>query len=51
MNTGLQDAYNLFWKLAMVLQNNAGEKLLDSYHLERYPFANGCSNLLTGFLD
>ncbi|MCQ6958362.1 FAD-dependent monooxygenase [Mucilaginibacter aquariorum] len=39
MNTGLQDAYNLSWKLAMVLQNNAGEKLLDSYHLERYPFA------------
>ena len=39
MNTGLQDAYNLSWKLAMVLQNNAGEKLLNTYHLERYPFA------------
>ncbi len=39
MNTGLQDAYNLSWKLAMVLQNMAGDKLLDTYHAERFPFA------------
>lgn len=39
MNTGLQDAYNLAWKLAMVLSGNAGEKLLDTYHEERHPFA------------
>ncbi len=39
MNTGLQDAYNISWKLAMVLQNYAGDKLLDTYHTERYPFA------------
>jgi 2-polyprenyl-6-methoxyphenol hydroxylase-like FAD-dependent oxidoreductase len=39
MNTGLQDAYNLSWKLAMVIAGNASEKLLDTYHKERYPFA------------
>jgi 2-polyprenyl-6-methoxyphenol hydroxylase-like FAD-dependent oxidoreductase len=39
MNTGLQDAYNLAWKLAMVLQDYSSEKLLDTYHSERYPFA------------
>lgn len=35
MNTGLQDAYNLAWKLASVIQGSANEKLLDSYHDER----------------
>ena len=35
MNTGIQDAYNLAWKLALVLRGNAGEKLLDSYNEER----------------
>lgn len=39
MNTGLQDAHNLAWKLALVLQDTAGEKLLDTYHDERHPFA------------
>jgi len=39
MNTGLQDAYNLSWKLALVVKNIAGEKLLDSYNEERLPFA------------
>jgi 2-polyprenyl-6-methoxyphenol hydroxylase-like FAD-dependent oxidoreductase len=37
MNTGIQDAYNLAWKLALVLQNAAPESLLDSYELERRP--------------
>ncbi|MCA9706327.1 MAG: FAD-dependent monooxygenase [Myxococcales bacterium] len=37
MNTGIQDAYNLAWKLAMVLQGQADEALLDSYHAERHP--------------
>jgi 2-polyprenyl-6-methoxyphenol hydroxylase-like FAD-dependent oxidoreductase len=37
MNTGIQDAYNLAWKLALVLQNAAPEVLLDSYELERRP--------------
>lgn len=35
MNTGLQDAYNLAWKLAMVMQGQANEALLDSYQIER----------------
>ncbi|MCC2626049.1 MAG: hypothetical protein K0R14_1922 [Burkholderiales bacterium] len=35
MNTGLQDTWNLAWKLAMVIKNEAHEKLLDSYSLER----------------
>lgn len=37
MNTGLQDAVNLGWKLAAVVQGRAGESLLDSYEQERYP--------------
>jgi 2-polyprenyl-6-methoxyphenol hydroxylase-like FAD-dependent oxidoreductase len=37
MNTGIQDAYNLGWKLAMVLRGEGGDRLLDSYHAERYP--------------
>ena len=35
MNTGIQDAYNLAWKMALVLKNVAGEKLLDTYNEER----------------
>jgi 2-polyprenyl-6-methoxyphenol hydroxylase-like FAD-dependent oxidoreductase len=35
MNTGMQDAFNLAWKLAMVIQGNAGDRLLDSYSPER----------------
>ncbi|MCA0250320.1 MAG: FAD-dependent monooxygenase [Proteobacteria bacterium] len=37
MNTGIQDAYNLAWKLALVLGGTASEKLLDSYEAERRP--------------
>ena len=36
MNTGLQDAFNLAWKLAMVLRGNAPEELLESYDAERH---------------
>lgn len=36
-NTGVQDAANLCWKLAMVLKGEAGEALLDSYEAERRP--------------
>lgn len=39
LNTGLADAHNLAWKLAMVLAGQAGGKLLDSYHEERHPVA------------
>jgi hypothetical protein len=37
MNTGIQDAYNLAWKLALVLQGAAPDTLLDSYEAERRP--------------
>ncbi len=39
MNTGLQDAYNLAWKLALVTSNQADDALLDTYEAERRPFA------------
>lgn len=35
MNTGIQDAYNLAWKLAMVIKGKADESLLDTYNEER----------------
>lgn len=37
MNTGVQDAYNLGWKLALAVQGLASQGLLDSYNAERYP--------------
>ncbi|ASN28336.1 FAD-dependent oxidoreductase [Streptomyces pluripotens] len=37
MNTGLQDAANLSWKLAAVLGGHVEPGLLDSYHAERHP--------------
>src|SRR5262245_29081092 len=39
MNTGLQDAYNLAWKLALVTQGRADATLLESYEAERLPVA------------
>jgi 2-polyprenyl-6-methoxyphenol hydroxylase-like FAD-dependent oxidoreductase len=35
MNTGIQDAYNLAWKLALVLKGSAGKRLLGTYNEER----------------
>lgn len=37
MNTGIQEAFNLGWKLARVLQGGVSDRLLDSYHHERHP--------------
>ncbi|MEV7082724.1 FAD-dependent monooxygenase [Streptomyces sp. NPDC093516] len=37
MNTGLQDAANLGWKLAAVVRGHADAALLDSYQTERHP--------------
>ncbi|CAB3794156.1 3-(3-hydroxy-phenyl)propionate/3-hydroxycinnamic acid hydroxylase [Paraburkholderia ultramafica] len=37
MNTGIQEAFNLGWKLARVLKAAAPDRLLDTYHLERHP--------------
>jgi 2-polyprenyl-6-methoxyphenol hydroxylase-like FAD-dependent oxidoreductase len=39
MNTGLQDAFNLGWKLALVCEGVTGSELLDSYEVERRPVA------------
>jgi len=39
MNTGLQDAFNLAWKLALVHYGVADDGLLDSYEAERRPIA------------
>ncbi len=37
MNTGIQEAFNLGWKLARVLTAGAPERLVDTYHAERHP--------------
>jgi 2-polyprenyl-6-methoxyphenol hydroxylase-like FAD-dependent oxidoreductase len=50
LNTSLQDAYNLGWKLAAVL-GGASEALLDSYEEERRPIAAGMLGLSTQLLD
>ncbi len=39
MNTGLQDAYNLAWKLALVVAGKADASLVESYAAERKPIA------------
>ncbi len=37
LNTGIQDAYNLMWKLALVHRGLAAPTLLDTYQDERHP--------------
>jgi hypothetical protein len=44
MNTGLQDAYNLAWKLALVVSGRADAALLESYEEERVPVARRLLN-------
>src|SRR4051794_963168 len=39
LNTGVQDAVNLGWKLAQVVKRTSPDSLLDSYHAERHPVA------------
>jgi hypothetical protein len=39
LQTGVQDAVNLGWKLAQVVKGTSPESLLDSYHAERHPVA------------
>jgi tetracenomycin A2 monooxygenase-dioxygenase len=39
-NTGIQDAYNLAWKLEAVVKEAAGPELLDTYDVERRPIAD-----------
>jgi 2-polyprenyl-6-methoxyphenol hydroxylase-like FAD-dependent oxidoreductase len=50
LNTSVQDAYNLGWKLAAVLAG-APDALLDTYEEERRPIAAGMLGLATGLLD
>jgi 2-polyprenyl-6-methoxyphenol hydroxylase-like FAD-dependent oxidoreductase len=60
METGIHDAYNLGWKLALVLEG-ASDTLLDTYHDERLPiaqhefasggFSAGARAIITGFSD
>jgi 2-polyprenyl-6-methoxyphenol hydroxylase-like FAD-dependent oxidoreductase len=50
MNTGMQDVFNLAWKLAAVIKGDAGDTLLNSYAAERVPVADSVisfTNLLT----
>ena len=39
LQTGVQDAVNLGWKLAQVVKKTSPERLLDTYHAERHPVA------------
>jgi 2-polyprenyl-6-methoxyphenol hydroxylase-like FAD-dependent oxidoreductase len=50
LNTGVQDAYNLGWKLATVLRG-ASDGLLDSYQAERLPIASRVLGISTELLD
>jgi NADPH-dependent dioxygenase len=53
LNTGIQDGYNLAWKLAMVVQGHAGTSLLDSYSAERVPVGRkllGSTRTATGLV-
>ena len=51
MNTGVDDAVNLGWKLAAVLRDAGGETLLDSYEIERRPIGLRNVGLARGFAD
>ena len=44
MNTGIQDAFNLSWKLAYVMRGLAQPQLLDTYNTERQPVAEALLN-------
>jgi hypothetical protein len=50
MNTGIQDAFNLGWKLAMVAQGQSSPELLDSYQDERVAIAEGVLALTHGLV-
>lgn len=51
MNTGIQDAHNLGWKLAAVAKGGASPALLDSYEAERRPVAAGVLALSNARLE
>jgi putative polyketide hydroxylase len=45
MNSAIQGAHNLAWKLTAVLHDHAGERLLDTYETERRPLAERTTSL------
>ena len=49
MNTGIQDGYNLAWKLAWVLKGNASGELLNTYNEERLPNAENLTKTTDRF--
>jgi len=52
LNTGLEDAANLGWKLAAKLEGWGGETLLESYHAERHPiFVETGEAVIAGGID
>jgi 2-polyprenyl-6-methoxyphenol hydroxylase-like FAD-dependent oxidoreductase len=51
LHTGLQDALDIGWKLAAVLQGWGGDRLLDSYEIERQPVALNNVQACTGEFD
>lgn len=51
MNTGIQDGYNLAWKLAMVLRGDAHARLLETYNQERIVIARRLLETTDRFFD
>jgi len=51
MNTGIQDAMNLGWKLAFVMRGIAPEKLLDTYEQDRVPALRSILNTTEGMTN
>jgi len=51
MNSGIQDAYNLGWKLGLVLAGAAAPGLLDTYDTERLPIASWLLDITSARLD
>jgi 2-polyprenyl-6-methoxyphenol hydroxylase-like FAD-dependent oxidoreductase len=52
INTGLEDARNLGWKLAAAIEGWAGDHLLDSYTMERHPvFASTATDFIEAFIE
>jgi 2-polyprenyl-6-methoxyphenol hydroxylase-like FAD-dependent oxidoreductase len=51
LNTSIQDAYNLGWKLGQVLRHGAPEALLDTYEAERLPIAADVLGISTRILQ
>lgn len=51
MNTGIQDAYNLAWKMAMVIKGQAAPKLLETYNEERLANAHNLLQTTDRFFE